>query len=329
MQQLRGDLLQLLAELEAGLDFAEEDIEFASREEVLRRLGESCELLDQLAEQMATRHTSNGLPQVALIGPPNVGKSSLFNAIVARRGTRGGVNGPSAGAAALVSPERGTTRDYLTAKITLDGISCELVDTAGIDECQAIAGENAPRTSAADHGIEGAARALAAECGARATIRARCVVACESAMSPIVDLGSRPISRSSTNDIIVLTKSDLVRRPLQRESDAVDGVHVVPTSSRTGEGLDQLCNLLRDLLVNQSGADRGKTISATADRCRESIRLAAAALVAAGELVRTDGGSELVAVELRAALADLGKVVGAVYTDDLLDRIFSTFCIGK
>ena len=74
---------------------------------------------------------------------------------------------------------------------------------------------------------------------------------------------------------------------------------------------------------------RGQVVAVTADSCRESIRLAEHSLQAAADIVKNNGGNELVAVELRAALGELGKVVGAVYTDDLLDRIFSTFCIGK
>jgi tRNA modification GTPase len=127
----------------------------------------------------------------------------------------------------------------------------------------------------------------------------------------------------------VLTKIDLADGPMHVPSQLPGGIPVIATSSLTGQGLDELCAVLRDLLAVESTAARGQVMSATADRCRESIRLAQAALVRATEVLADGGGDELVAVELRDALHELGRVVGAVYTDDLLDRIFGTFCIGK
>ena len=107
------------------------------------------------------------------------------------------------------------------------------------------------------------------------------------------------------------------------------GVPVVVTSSRTGEGLDELGDVVRTLLTRDAEPVRGQVVAGTAERCRESIRLAAQAVQTAAETAQLDSGDELVAAEIRIALAELGKVVGAVYTDDLLDRIFRTFCIGK
>jgi len=120
---LRDDLLDLLAELEAGLDFVEEDISFIAADELGKRLADAGEAVGRVAAQMSQRLRANDLPRVVLIGEPNVGKSSLFNALA--RGAQV--------ESALVSGSAGTTRDYLTAVIDLDGIGCELVDTAGVD----------------------------------------------------------------------------------------------------------------------------------------------------------------------------------------------------
>lgn len=311
MHQLRDELLQLLAELEAGLDFVDEDIEFISQHELIERLESAGSLLDGVAAQMASRHVARETPQIVLLGPPNVGKSSLFNAMVERFASSctHEANHP-----ALVSPTRGTTRDYLSSTISLNGIDCELIDTAGIDR--------SPATS-----IDATAQSFALERSKRATIRACCVEACDALVkNRRIDL---PLDIGLTNfDIVVLTKADLVP-----PGDSIDrrwcGFPGVITSSHTGQGLAELSSALHLLLERDADAPQGLIVGATANRCRESIRSAQNSLTKAIELVRTQAGHELVAVDLRSALEELGRVVGAVYTDDLLDRIFATFCIGK
>ena len=116
--ELRGSLLDLLADLEAGLDFVEEDIRFVAGGELQRRLAAAADQVEQLRGQMRTRGRTDVEPRVVLVGWPNVGKSSLFNALTGRD-------------AALVSERPGTTRDYLTATLSLGDSTCRLVDTAG------------------------------------------------------------------------------------------------------------------------------------------------------------------------------------------------------
>jgi tRNA modification GTPase len=318
LQSLRDNLLQLLADLEAGLDFVEEDIEFVAREEVLDRLRLAEHSLHEVAQQMASRSTAAQTAQVALIGPSNVGKSSLFNALVARFALD-----PCSSARtplpALVSPRRGTTRDYLTATIDLGGLRCELVDTAGVDESfDAI--QSSPPEDARSM-IDTAAQALAKERRKRAAIRIWCVEASEDL--PLAKPGDSRIA------VVAWTKSDVCRPTSKHRSELPQHAPFVITSSRTGEGLDELRVACRQLLRDGAVAQHGQVVDVTAERCRESIRLAQAALQRAMEIAVCHGGDELLTAELRNALAELGKVVGAVYTDDLLDRIFSSFCIGK
>jgi len=329
LHRLRDELLQLLAELEAGLDFVEDDIEFVTSQELMERLDTASRLLDDVAAQLSRRHTAGQFAQIALVGPPNVGKSSLFNALVARHGTTGAGNQPRP-AAALVSPQQGTTRDYLTASVSLDGLPCELVDTAGMEEALTAANVSRPRKRARRRSsVEDSAQAMAKERGARAVIRAHCIEALEfTEEARAIDLLSKRES-GSNRDVFVLTKCDLAGRPIRLPDGIAAGAKVAITSSQTGEGLEELCAMLRKSLAREETAERRPAIAATADRCRESIRLARTAIESAAELVTARGGDELVAVELRAAVNELGKVVGAVYTDDLLDRIFKTFCIGK
>jgi tRNA modification GTPase len=121
--------------------------------------------------------------------------------------------------------------------------------------------------------------------------------------------------------LIVLTKIDEPRRMLELPGAA-------ETSSATGEGIDQLRERILEALVDARRPDGGAVLS-TSVRCRDSLRLAAESLERALEIARFGQREELVAAELRIALDGLGQIVGAVYTDDVLDRIFSRFCIGK
>ncbi|MEX0612518.1 MAG: GTPase, partial [Pirellulales bacterium] len=320
LHQLRDELLQLLAELEAGLDFVDEDIEFISADAMRQRLESARSQLADVTRQMASRHTSRRRMQVVLVGEPNVGKSSLFNALINGHGIVEHC-GQRQSTPALVSPRRGTTRDYLTATIDIDGLQCELVDTAGVAEF-APADETYPSEPLRQpSAIDTAAQALAAEQRQRAAIRACCVVASQTGAH---------IGPSAANcDILVLTKADQAPQPSPMPGDFPGIMPIVVTSSRTGQGLEDFCAALRKLLTNERAAQHGQIVAATAERCRESVRLADAALGRATEIVVAQGGDELVAAELRTAISELGKVVGTVYTDDLLDRIFSTFCIGK
>jgi tRNA modification GTPase len=317
LDRLREELLQLLAELEAGLDFIEEDIEFISSAALHARLESAVQLLNEVAEQMKSRHVTNDLPQIALVGPPNVGKSSLFNALVKRFGSRT-MRRKNSQAPALVSPRRGTTRDYLTSTLCLNDIECELVDTAGFDLHEGTAFKSA---------IDGSAQSFACEPGELATIRAYCAEAADAIDArQLFNVGSELGARGA--DIIVLTKADLL--PLGVLNGEVSAnKRIVVTSSRSSLGLDELCVTFRNLLSDNESTQCRQIVAATANRCRESVCSAETSLTRAAELVQASGGNELVAVELRAALEDIGRVVGAVYTDDLLDRIFKTFCIGK
>jgi tRNA modification GTPase len=297
---LRNDLLDLLADLEAGLDFVEDDIRFVTREELSSRLAAAGLLLERTSLQLSDRQTGER-PRVVLAGPPNVGKSSLFNALI------GAV-------AAITAPRPGTTRDYLAATIDLDGLSIELIDTAGVDRRL-----RPPSHSESAGSIESAAQFAAFQQHARADLQLRCFDSTDA-----VALQSNHSAEDNlAGSIIVLTKCDL--NPSACDALSTDRFQTIATSSRTGLGLDRLRVAIRDMLCAQQVGD---AVPGTAARAGESIRLARDALLKARELSAACG-DELVAAELRAALDELGKVVGAIYTDDLLDRIFSRFCIGK
>jgi tRNA modification GTPase len=326
LDQVRDKLLQLLAELEAGLDFVDEDIEFISQNELRDRLSLAGKSLEEISERMSSRHVSSDRMKVVLIGPPNAGKSSLFNAMLQRFGARADLRSNIA-ESALVSSIRGTTRDYLTATITLKGIQCDLVDTAGIVNSVDAHPNSALPDVQFPTSIDTVAQALTREQRNNAAIRVYCVetsrlAATEWDFDSVDDVGTAGF------DLLVCTKLDESTSTLPGVKVA-DRFTTVFTSSRTGQGLDELCEALGQLLSREESANRGQVVAATANRCRESVRLARESLGRAIELITLGSGGELVAVELRAALEDIGCVVGAIYTNDLLDRIFGTFCIGK
>lgn len=287
LRRLRDRLLDLLAHLEAGLDFVDErDVDPLAQQALAAELAQAAAGLNELADRLRTRDRPEGLPRVVLIGPPNAGKSRLFNALLGQ--TR-----------AIVAPGAGTTRDYLSAPCLCDGLTVELIDTAGIE--------------AATSSIGGQAQARRAEQAEQADLRLVC--------HPADGAGAGSASGPDvSNNLHVWTKADLATPP----------PHCGPiwsTSATTGAGLAELRLAIAAALRRQA-AD-GNVPSATAARCRDSVIRAGASLEAAAATLASGGGDELVAIDLHAAIDELGKLIGAVVTDDLLDRIFQRFCIGK
>ncbi|MBV8487864.1 MAG: tRNA modification GTPase [Planctomycetaceae bacterium] len=290
IQALRERLLDLLAHLEAILDFVDEaDVDPLSRAALAEELEAAAGELSALADRLNRRDRPSDRPRVVLAGPPSVGKSRLFNALIGQDH-------------AIVSPQAGTTRDYLTAACDCDGLAIELVDTAGIQP---------PRDP-----VDAQAQAHRAEQAELADL----VLLCQSKDTSLTDvlLGLPP---GSVPMLHVATKCDLD----PPEAKKAEGL--ITTSAETGLGLGELRTAIaRELRAHST---EGDLPASTGARCRDSLLGAGQALKAAAHCVFSSGGEELVALELRLALDELGKVSGAVVTDDILDRIFQRFCIGK
>jgi tRNA modification GTPase len=278
---LRDDLLNLLADLEAGLDFADEDIDFVDPTRLLHQLANGLARVTLVARQLDERSLGARPFRVVLAGRPNAGKSSLFNALV--------------GGGALVGERPGTTRDYLRARLPGDGPPVELVDTAG--------------WQSAGDGIEEQAQRLGREQLEGADLVLLCLAA---GVSPDAD-ETNWLARPTV--LAVATKSDRTEAPADIPS----------TSVVTGEGIEAL----RKVIVERAASRREPALAPGLSRCRHHVARCLEHLRRAHEMVLFGDPPELLAVELRGALDELGEMVGAVYTDDLLDRIFSRFCIGK
>ncbi len=376
LRRLRQTLLDLLVHLEASLDFAEEDIEIIVPEQLRRELAAAAQQIDSIAQQMRSRAQTGGALRAVLTGRPNAGKSSLFNALVGHQ-------------AAIVSAQPGTTRDYLTAELTLDGVRCQLVDTAGWistpEQADGVQSAGGPQTDQADvddkqpqpelsvanttqsvgstappagnttlrfgittafclgsappnmqsgtypdihPDIQQAAQRQTADQLRMADVRILCI----DATRPLEPWDAWQIAQAQPDKcIVVLTKRDLAPSvpSSQNLASSVPALqNAVVTSAVTGYGLDELRRTLRETALRALQTE-AEVVSSTALRCRHALQTAAACVRRAQELGSQAGCEELIAAELREAIDQLGTVLGAVYTEDLLDRIFSRFCIGK
>jgi len=284
LESLRDDLLNLLADVEAGLDFADEHIQFVDQRTLLERLRKGLALITLLGKQLEGRALTSRPFRVVFAGRPNAGKSSLFNALAGR-------------AAALVSPEEGTTRDYLIHHLDLNGLKVDLVDTAGRRKTNGV--------------IEHQAQSLREE----QTRSADLVLLCVEAGTPLDEADNLSLNQQVPPVVGVATKCDL----------APAHVGFLPTSSLTNAGVDRV----RSLLADKARSHSRPALAPSLSRCRHHVDACLANLRRAHEMALFEEPPELLALELRGALDELGAMVGAVYTDDLLDRIFSRFCIGK
>lgn len=291
---VRSDLLNLLADIEAGLDFVDEDISFISRSETLERVTSAREFLEQIRQQASSRQQSGTSRRVVLAGLPNAGKSTLFNRLLQEE-------------AAIVSSIPGTTRDVLQQSVVWNGQKIVFVDIAGREE-----------VGPADQIMHDAQLRAQAEID-----QADLVVWCHSSdqqeSNPARDL--QPGGRFHGKRVLdILTKAELLTSPR---------AGMLAVSSHAGTGLDDLRRAICELLTDSQARDPG-WLGMTAARCQESLDLAWHSLQRLEAALPDETcGDELLAIDLRQAIDAIGLIVGAVYTDDLLDRVFSRFCIGK
>ena len=276
---LRQQLLDLLADIEAGLDFVEEDISFVTDQEVRNRITLAQTEIDEIIQRFARRQSTRPLPRVLLLGPPNAGKSSLLNALAEQ-------------SHAIVSDIAGTTRDWVSVRIDHLGRSWELIDTAGLDDS----------TSSFHTETSRQRQDLLSQ--------ADLVIWCQEIGQPLSLLTGLP------HPLIVRTKGDLA-------DEVTDGRIVV--SSQTRQGLDRLRDEIARLISEKESSSAGSLTPRVAD----ALDRARSALEGARSVHQGQAGQELLAMMIRDILDPLGEIVGEVYTDDLLDRIFSKFCIGK
>jgi tRNA modification GTPase len=292
----RDALLRLLAQLEAGIDFVGEEIEILGRQELLRTIQDVAARIRRLGATAREGRWLREGARVVLTGRPNVGKSSLLNRLLKEE-------------RAIVTAVPGTTRDIIEESMSLDGVIIHLVDTAGIR----------PTDDALER--EGIRRSRSAQKDADLQV--------------IVIDGSTPLSEddrglieqaAAGKHVIVINKADLPMRV--GPSDMKPGTIGLPLSAKTGQGVEALRAAIRSQLVG-GGAETTDGIIVTNVRHQAALDQSHSSLVQAEESINAGMPNELVAVDLRAAADALGEITGAITTDEVLEKIFSTFCIGK
>ena len=292
LRDVKSGLLELIALLEAGIDFAEDDVEFAGEEEIVSRLSPVADAVRELADGYDVGKVVRAGLRLAIVGRPNVGKSSLFNRLLRRD-------------RAIVSPAAGTTRDAISESASFDGLPVELVDTAGI------------RVTADAVESEGVQRAWQSLQDADCALVV--VDVSEPANAAEAELWRRV--NEACPALLVGNKVDLAaRRPLEKP--------LATVSAKTGQGVRRLRASIRNRAVpGLESLQAGSFV--TNIRQERLLRQSLAALQRAAAAARADVPHEMLLLDLYDALEALDAITGATGAEDVLDRIFSAFCIGK
>jgi tRNA modification GTPase len=292
---VKQNLVELIALLEAGIDFAEDDVEVTPQQEIARRIDELAVPLSALEASFSRgRIVHDGLT-LAIVGRPNAGKSSLFNRLAERD-------------RAIVTPTPGTTRDTVSERISLDGIPLELVDTAGLREAHDVAEQL---------GIARSREALA-----------------DAALVLIVLDATQPLNEEEHDlllavqgrpALVAMNKRDLAEASVAGSA-ALDGVSVIATSALTGEGVAELrCRIV----ALASGGAASESGMLTNLRQHQAVTTALGALGDAKGANESAIPHEMILLDLYRGLWALDSLTGQTTADDILQLIFSTFCIGK
>lgn len=296
VEQARSSLLTVLAHVEAGIDFSDEDIAFLQRDELVHIVKEAYAVVQKLEATTQEGRILREGARVVILGRPNVGKSSLLNRLLREE-------------RAIVTAIAGTTRDVIEESLDLHGVMIRVMDTAGLRHTDDfVEREGIKRTRAAQE---------------------------EADLLLVVLDGSAPLTSDdrellqSVRDrkhVVALNKADLARA-LATDA-ALTGHPTYPISAKTGLGVEAMKSALRAQLVS-GDFEAAESVTVTNVRHRDALRRAGESLGQALESVQGGMAGELVSIDVRAAADALGEITGAITTDEILSQIFSEFCIGK
>lgn len=294
IHRLRDDLMRTLAHVEAHIDFPDEDIAPDTRDQLLAKMDEGGRFMDELLRTANEGQLLRRGVRAAIVGRPNAGKSSLLNQLLGRD-------------RAIVSPIPGTTRDTIEETANIRGLPVVFIDTAGLRE----AGD-----SLEQEGIRRSRESLS---------QAELILHVVDRSTPLSDFDRGLMAElSDRKTLLVANKSDL---PSRLESPP-PGSSWIEVSCSDGAGIETLKDAIKELLW--SGEIQAEMLQVMINsRHQDALRRARFAGIQASQALRDGLTLELVAMELRIAANAVGEVVGKTTTEDLLDSIFSQFCLGK
>ncbi|UCD18616.1 MAG: tRNA uridine-5-carboxymethylaminomethyl(34) synthesis GTPase MnmE [Candidatus Zixiibacteriota bacterium] len=298
---IRNEAIELLSDIEASVDYPEEDFEAADREKLFLSVDSILAGLKELRDSYRSGRIIREGYAIAIAGRPNAGKSSLFNLLLNQN-------------RAIVAPIPGTTRDYLIEWIDLDGIAVSLTDTAGLRNASGV--------------VEKAGQRSAEEIMESANL-----------VIWIVDATRRLWRQELSKDvkqyqdtcpiIVALNKIDLLKtQPLIEIKAASKELGALPLSCKTGAGLTRLRKELMKC-INCEMPDLTDRLVVTSERHKRKLELAMRKLRRARKGIAEGRSPEMVAFDFRQGINEIDEITGRIYNEDILDRIFARFCIGK
>ena len=300
INKLRDEMMNTLAHVEAHIDFPDEDIAPDTREELLKRLESGLRFMDELLRTANEGQILRRGIRAAIVGRPNAGKSSLLNQLLGHD-------------RAIVSPIPGTTRDTIEEMANIRGLPVIFIDTAGLREA---------RDEIEQEGIRRSHETLA---------RAEFILHVLDASESLTDADTRFLSEfAGKKRILVRNKTDL---PVKLELPPTSSFQLPASNSvdvccLSGQGIEALKDAIRDLVW--SGEIKAEMLQVMINsRHQDALNRARAATQRTVDALRSNLSLELAALDLRIAVNAVGEIVGKTATEDLLDSIFSQFCIGK
>jgi len=300
INRLRDDLMHTLAHVEAHIDFPDEDIAPDTKEELLERLEAGVKFMDELLRTANEGQILRRGIRAAIVGRPNVGKSSLLNQLLGRD-------------RAIVSPIPGTTRDTIEETANVRGLPVVFIDTAGLRDA---------RDEIEQEGIRRSRESL---------VKAEFILHVLDASEPLTSEDEKYFAEfAAKKRILVRNKIDLPAKLEFRDTGRVRqvGSPVVDVCCLSGQGIEALKDAVKELVW--SGEIKAEMLQVMINsRHEDALNRSRVAARRTIDALRADATLELVAMELRIAVNAVGEIVGKTATEDLLDSIFSQFCIGK